>query len=135
MQQYSNWSGFNPRSGRQTGATTKRPDIDGGKNVSIRAPVVKPERLRPLLSIEPQRLSTSFARRCQDDIAFLRCVCQRAIESVHKHWSCASPRNPGWQVVTHGSRKTGHRINGSLRSIGLSMPWCSVFSLAVSSRK
>jgi hypothetical protein len=66
---------------------------------------------------------------------FHRGVCQRTIESLLLRCGCAERELTVVRAGTWGSRKPGHRISGSVRSIGLSTPWCSIFSFAVSSRK
>jgi len=52
--------------------------------------------------------------------------CQRTMESVCNHCDYHLARNPGHPAFTCGSRKHDHRMSGSVKSIGLSTPWCSV---------
>jgi len=62
-------------------------------------------------------------------------VCQRTGERLSAAAGYRMPRTSGRRSGTGGSRRGVHRIRGSVRSTGLSTPWCSVRRAAVSSRK
>jgi len=60
---------------------------------------------------------------------------QRTMQSVRHRGGNGAPRNPGLLPGTYGSRQRAHKMSGSVKSTGLSTPWCSVRCTAFSSRK